>query len=244
MKYDPDASEKLRIVTNNYRMFGLWQTLKDFAVYLLSEPPADDFDKRYQVKTSGSVKAQNAGIEDEVARRNAIKYVPIPANVMRGVLARITREIDASKTIFIDLGCGKGRALFIAGEFGFERVEGVEISPAHTAIAQENIERFLERRPKLRGRIRAVCDNATTFAYPDAPLLIYMYRPFVGPVFEAAMENIVRFRDRSGHSVRLAFVCPDEEFMLEAHPRFRKVYDCQVISEEYSWTCWECSAPN
>ncbi len=244
MKYDPNTSDKLRIVANNYRMFGLWQTVKDFAVYLLSEPPQDDFDERHHVRTSGSVTAANAGIEDETARRNAIKYVPIPVNVMRGVLARISREIDVAQTTFIDLGCGKGRALFIASEFGFKEIEGVEISPAHTQIARDNIERFLERTPAFKGRLRAVCDNATSFAYPTSPLLIYMYRPFVGPVFQAAMDNIVRFRDRTGMPVRLAFVCPDEEFMLEAHPRFRKVYDCQVISEEYSWTCWECVAPN
>jgi len=52
MEFNPDSNEKLKIVLNTYRVFGFWETLKEIILYLLSQKPADDFDRKYGVSTS------------------------------------------------------------------------------------------------------------------------------------------------------------------------------------------------
>ena len=46
---------------------------------------------------------------------------------------------------FIDLGSGMGRAVFVASEFPFRRIVGVEITPELHAIAARNLRRYRGR---------------------------------------------------------------------------------------------------
>ena len=76
MQYNPDTSGKFKIVMNTYRVFGFWETLKEIILYVLSQKPHDDFDKKYGVMTSGVTESSEAGIADETARSLAVGYVP------------------------------------------------------------------------------------------------------------------------------------------------------------------------
>src|SRR5262245_51218114 len=111
MPSDPATPHKLGIVRNNLRMFGLLRTLVDILGYLFTPPPRDRFDRAYGVRTAGNVDAAAAGVTDPTALADAIRYVPISEPVMRHVLATTARMADPASLSFVDLGCGKGRAL-------------------------------------------------------------------------------------------------------------------------------------
>lgn len=116
MQYDPDTNEKFKIVMNTYRVFGFWETLKEIILYLLSQKPSDDFDKKYGVMTSGVTESSEAGIVDETARSLAVGYVPTREVVIRHILDNTTQGLDLKEYSFVDLGCGKGRALIVAAQ--------------------------------------------------------------------------------------------------------------------------------
>lgn len=58
------------------------------------------------------------------------------------------------------------------------------------------------------------CINAAEFKFPDTDLLIYMYPPFIGPVFKEVADSMLRFQANTGHRVLIAYSCPVEELML------------------------------
>src|SRR5687768_14593420 len=116
MQYNPDTSGKFKIVMNTYRVFGFWETLKEIILYLLSQKPHDDFDKKYGVMTSGVTESSEAGIVDETARSLAVGYVPTRELVIRHILTNTTRGLNLGQYSFIDLGCGKGRTLIVAAQ--------------------------------------------------------------------------------------------------------------------------------
>lgn len=244
MNYEPDAKEKWSIVVNSYRMLGLGETVKGALAYLLEPSEKDDFDARYGVSTSGSVEASNAGIGDELARSYAIRYAPTGERVMRHILRHSLQGLDPSALTFIDLGCGKGRTLIMAAAHSaFEEVIGVELSPEHSRAAQENLGVVLAGSHELRCRnVRVACANALEFEYPNSDLLIYMYRPFLATVMHGVAERLADFQGRTGKRVRIAYACPLEEAVLEAHPAFTKLKEFQVISVDASWNLWECAA--
>ena len=69
MNYSPDTKEKFDIVVNTYRLLGFKETLKEVALYLLSQRPEDDFDEKYHVTTSGCDEGPSASsITDETAQ--------------------------------------------------------------------------------------------------------------------------------------------------------------------------------
>src|SRR5262245_28442779 len=71
---------------------------------------------------------------------------------------------------FVDIGSGRGRALILAIEHGFERAVGVEIDAEHHRIARANVRRFPE--------ITVEHGDALTFAFPPGRLVIFVYNPF------------------------------------------------------------------
>jgi len=244
MQYDPSGKQMLAIAANNVRMFGVWRTLGDILGYLLTGPPADRFDRTYGVRTSGSVSKWQAGVTDEVALADAVRYVPVPEKVLRSVLAKVTQVIEPSTAAFVDLGCGKGRGLVMASWLPFQTVHGVELSPQHAELARTNLAGYLAK-PRGRAVVRCAdvtvhCANALHFDFPNSNLVIFMYRPFKGDVFTGVLDRLHAFHARTGHRVVIAYACPLEERLLEAHPAFTKVHENQVISEEMSWNLWEC----
>jgi SAM-dependent methyltransferase len=242
MQFNPDTSGKFKIVMNTYRVFGFWETLKEILLYLLSQKPHDDFDKKYGVMTSGVTESTEAGIADETARSLAVGYVPTREIVIRHILTNTTQGLDLGQYSFIDLGCGKGRTLIVAAQLPFKEVIGVELSPLHCEVAETNIKRYLSdvRHPVLCRNVRVSCVNAADFEFPDANLLIYMYRPFLGPIFKNVADNMRRFQAETGRRVLIAYSCPVEELMLEVYSGFVKRREFQVISMDYSWSLWEC----
>ena len=244
MQYNPDNSGKFKIVMNTYCVFGIWETLKEIILYLLSQKPHDDFDKKYGVMTSGVTESSEAGIADETARSLAVGYVPTRELVIRHILTNTTKGLDLDQYSFIDLGCGKGRTLLVAVQLPFKEVIGVELSPLHCEVAETNINRYLSdvKNPVLCRNIRVSCVNAADFVFPDSDLLIYMYRPFLGPIFKNVADNLRRFQAVTGHRVLIAYSCPVEELMLEEYAGFVKRTEYQVISMDYSWSFWECQA--
>ena len=244
MQYDPDSKQKRAILANNVRMFGLWRTLGDVIGYLFTAPPRDRFDRRYGVNTAGTVEKSEAGVTDEAALADAIRYVPIPEKVLASVLEEAARVAPPEEFAFVDLGCGKGRGLVMATWHPFRNVLGVELSPRHAELAARNLATFLDRPRRATVRCRdatAICGNALTFDPPDANLFVFMYRPFKGQVFRGVLDHLHGFHQRTGHRVVIAYVCPIEERSLREHAAFSKLHDYQVIVEEHSWNLWECT---
>ena len=237
-----DTPPRLAIVCNNLRMFGVLRTLGDIIGYLFTGPPRDRFDRRYGVQTAGNVDPAAAGVTDSAALTDAIRYVPISEQVMRHVLGNAARIADPAGLSFVDLGCGKGRALVMASWHPFRSILGVELSPQHAELAQHNLAGYLAR-PR-HGKVRCAsvtvaCGNALHCDLPAGDLLIFMYRPFKGQVFQGVLDRLHQRHEQTGDRVLIAYVCPVERRMLERHPGFARLDDYQVIVDEHRWSLWE-----
>jgi SAM-dependent methyltransferase len=119
--------------------------------------------------------------------------------------------------VIADLGCGKGQAVLVAARMPFGRVVGVEITDEWSAVAAANVERA---RPRLTapdvGIVRA---DVLEWDVPDDLSVVYMYCPFIGTVFEAAVERIVASYDRRPRPLRLVYNYPWEHNRLLASGR-------------------------
>jgi hypothetical protein len=78
---------------------------------------------------------------------------------------------------FIDLGCGKGRALIVASELDFQHIIGVELSPGLAEIGRKNA-RIIETKFPARTRISVQEGDASAFQFPSGNIVVYIYNPF------------------------------------------------------------------
>jgi SAM-dependent methyltransferase len=121
---------------------------------------------------------------------------------------------DYSQYTFIDVGSGKGRVLFVAAEYPFRKVIGVEFSNALHDDALANLKRY-----KHSGRrcadIEAVHADARDFEFPDDNLVIYLFNPFGPEVMERMLANLERSLEKHPRHVIVVMLWPDHSDVVE-----------------------------
>jgi SAM-dependent methyltransferase len=153
-------------------------------------------------------------------------YAGIAPSALKQAIAGLPYRLE--EFAFIDLGCGKGRALMVASDFPFRRLVGVEIASELCDSARANI----ARSPEWQARISILNEDATTCTYPDGPLLIFMFHPFLAPVLRRALANLERQLRRSPREVHLLY---------GRNPRYTKVMEKFPFLREISETAYSLS---
>ena len=97
------------------------------------------YDRKHHVNTAGLVELDKLDI-DSPSKAHGTRYGGASPWQFRDLLERL--PIDASKYTFIDIGSGKGAALFQASDFPFREIIGVEFSPALHDDAVRNLKTF------------------------------------------------------------------------------------------------------
>lgn len=137
------------------------------------------FDAQWNVDTDGSVAIDDLEVIDSTHYRNAVRYQPVSVESFTAAMSTVVIPPNCT---FVDLGCGKGRALLLAAGFPFRHIIGVDFAPELVAIANEN-----SRRTGLT--IETVCADAARYPLPPGPLLLFLFNPFDEVVMERVVAN-------------------------------------------------------
>jgi len=177
------------------------------------------FDRRAGVDTSGRVSLEELGLNPDTSTR----YEATPIKFFLSVLAKIS--IDYPRTVFVDLGCGKGRTLLLASHYPFMSVIGVEISEALCRIAVENVKRYRSTRQNL-AETSVVCTGIEDFGYDaiknaEHPL-VYMANPCGESVLAVGLRRLHQLVLR-GTSVTIVYLNPVWAHLLEDAPWLKEV---------------------
>jgi SAM-dependent methyltransferase len=199
-----------------------------------TKPQPHPFDERYGVETGGLI----GGGELRSGHRNDVfntaYYGMAPSRfqwVMEYWIADQTHAALEDYS-FIDLGCGKGRAVMMASEFGFREVVGVELHAALAGMAEANVAVWTAA-GRAACPVRIVRADATEFMFPDGACLLYLFNPFAAPVMQRLIERIeTDFARRTG-GLDLIYFNPEAGHLLEAHGGFELLWTGTVpMSEE------------
>lgn len=145
-----------------------------------------------------------------------------PPDAVRESLARLIHHqcgtpersyfncIDFSQFTFVDLGCGKGRAMIVASEFGFFCVEGCEYRPCLSVQTHGNLLKLDSPQFKFAWGVDAV-----DYLFAESPLVIFLFNPFKTPVLNQVLRNLVSHKKQN----------PEYPvFVIYEHPVYEKVF--------------------
>jgi SAM-dependent methyltransferase len=141
------------------------------------------FDRAYGVQTRGIVEPP----EGDRRFGAALPYQPVPPRRFRQIIDSL--EIQHGDFTFIDLGCGKGRALVLATEFPFRRIVGVELSETLAQAARVNMAAVLSRL-KQAPTVEVVASDAASYRFPPGPCVVFFFNPFLEETMKAVLENL------------------------------------------------------
>jgi SAM-dependent methyltransferase len=183
------------------------------------------FDTQYGVDTSGLISAVRlaAGHAHDLY---GTAYAGIPPSRFRYVIQKWAAwppELPVEEYTFIDIGCGKGRAVLLATELPFREVIGVELSPDLAKAADKNVEIW-----KAAGRgvapARVVCQDGTEFVYPETPCVIYLSNPFAEPVVKVLLEQIERSFSAKPRPLDIIYFTPKAGHLFAEHPKYTELW--------------------
>ncbi len=147
------------------------------------------------------------------AYAHATHYEAVPVEAFAELLAAVPEALMNS-AVFVDIGCGMGRALLLASEHPFKQVLGIELSPALHAIARENVAMARGLRRRCRD-VRLRRGDARRFRFPKGDLVVFLYNPFDHEVLRAVLERIVGSRRAGDRAMLLYHVAVHRDVVAE-----------------------------
>jgi SAM-dependent methyltransferase len=149
-------------------------------------------------------------------------------------LRRILRPAEVSgEDVFLDLGSGKGRMILLAARYPFRKVIGVEIAEPLIAVARRNVASCRLRR--RCGEIELVNTDILHYGIPDDVSIVYMFNPFGGAVFDAAVAQLIASVDRRPRRVRVIYRNGRNYERLTRTGRFKLVRESLGLRPGRAW---------
>jgi len=151
-------------------------------------------------------------------------YQPTEPDLFREMLEALGQQShsDFHDFVFIDLGSGKGRTLLMASDYPFRRIMGVELLPALHQAAQENLRKYRSESQKCFA-LESICCDATEFAFPAEPMMLYLFNPFPESGLRRMMANLEQSLRRTPRAVYVLYQNPLLEHVLNQSEALSKI---------------------
>ena len=165
-------------------------------------------DRRLGVKTD--IGPERSGNDTSMYKDMHI-YAATSYRVLRQVFDRIDPGPD---DIFVDLGCGKGRAVFFASTRVLKKIIGIELDTKFFAIARENLSKLKVRKTPIE-IIKA--DIATADILEGT--IFFMFNPAGHKTIERVLSNILKSLETNSRKIFIAYYDPEDRRLFDVQER-------------------------
>ena len=167
-------------------------------------------EKKYNINTTGAdelKKLAKKGIDIS----HATMYMPISYLLLEKVFSQLSQK---SGIHFLDIGCGKGRALCVAAHHGYIHTTGIDFSKELCDNAIINLNTTKQKFPPLQYNI--ITKDAMNFEIPAEVDCIFLFNPFDVVIMGAVVFNIMESAREYPREIIVAYANPlYEELFLE-----------------------------
>ena len=211
--------------------------------------PIHPFDQMHSVDTSGLVPARHLAT-GHAHDEHVTAYYGVAPSILRTLIAHWRETVPShpiSSYVFLDIGCGKGRALLVASELPFRSVIGIELNPKLATIARANADIWTRTHTsdptaRLLAPIQILEQDALDLMLPNGPVLIFLFHPFEAPLLRKLLRRIesqitaqaslaAETRDTKNEppfALDVLYVNAECATVLDRHPAFQRLYIGQV----------------
>jgi hypothetical protein len=191
------------------------------------------FDSLNKVDTSGKIELSDLYVETPQKEHETFYQAVFPDHFQNGITSL---NIDPQEFLFIDVGSGKGRALFLAQDSGFKNVVGIEFAKELVEICERNM--HLRESDGLRRPPVSVWHmDALQYELPDEPTVPFMFNPFNEQVMRPFIDRIHHQLRRAPRPFKIVYENPVcDQVVMSGIPGVRRLaytqhfesYDCSL----------------
>ena len=215
---------------------GFIETLRSIrgCIHARRKDRADGFDRRFGTDTDRRI-----SLEDLDATGPDVlplwRYWPTLEAPFRRMME--AANIRHEEFVFVDLGSGKGRALFYASDLPFSRIVGVEISPALHRVAEQNISIYGSITQRCF-RFELLNMDAAAYPLPRENTLLYLFQPFPAHTMEAVLRNVIESVRSHAHQVAIAYINPLFDRLILETGIFERHASGPSQQGEFAWSLY------
>ncbi|MEO6721307.1 MAG: class I SAM-dependent methyltransferase [Ferruginibacter sp.] len=186
------------------------------AVYIIRQEYKGE--KKYGLRTTGSdelkkLKAQGMDIS------HATVYMPINYFQLEEMFAVLPPD---PRNHFLDIGCGKGRAVCVAAHYGYGKVTGIDFSKQFCIEAGENLQLTKEIIPSLEFSV--IHNDAANVEIPADVDCIFLFNPFDMVIMKRVVANIEKSLQLNPRNLNVAYSNPLYKNLF-FEKEFKEVYN-------------------
>ncbi|MDI1353972.1 MAG: class I SAM-dependent methyltransferase [bacterium] len=136
------------------------------------------------------------GIRTSALKRSASKEFFHYQGASYLVLFKIFKELETETKAynFVDIGCGKGRVVFVAEYCGYTRLRGIELDEELFLCAKENVALWTPKHKE--SQIEFVQVNALDAEYRNEPTVYFLFNPFCETVLRGVLNRVCQSSSR------------------------------------------------
>ncbi len=179
-------------------------------------------EKKYGINTTG-IDALKSLEEKGIEIDHSTIYMPVSYDLLEEICPQ---PLKGSKAHFLDIGCGKGRALCVAAHYGFKKVTGLDFSKDLCIAAEKNLAVTQQKCTDLQYKI--INNDAFYFKIPEDVDCIFMFNPFDDIIMNGVAENILESFETNPRNITLIYANPmHKQELIEIG--FKQIYHTQKM---------------
>ncbi len=178
-------------------------------------------ERKYKINTTGADELNT--LEDMgIDVTHATIYMP----VSYALLEEVFKQFDSNNSVqpdhpdgqklqttnykpfkhFLDMGCGKGRAMCMAAHHGFNNVTGIDLSKELCQVAERNLTITKQQFSQLQYKV--INNDAFYYEIPEDVDCIFFFNPFDEIIMSAVVNNIFESLDANPRKLKIIYVNP------------------------------------
>lgn len=183
-----------------YFFYLTWNWDISTAIHILREEKKGEM--KFGIRTTGADELKSLerrGIDID----HSTIYMPVSYDILQHFFAKAD---IANCRHFLDIGCGKGRAVCVAALLGAKKVSGVDFSKDLIKIAKANAEIVKQKKPD--SEIRLYNNDAFYFEIEDDVDIVFLFNPFDDVIMSGVIDNIQSSLQRAPRKLQIIYINP------------------------------------
>ncbi|MDE1154910.1 MAG: class I SAM-dependent methyltransferase [Acidobacteriaceae bacterium] len=192
-------------------------------------PPVHPFDRLHGTDTGGLIEGPIIARGTAHPHQDLTAYYGIAPSILSALcdlwLQRLHPQKPIEQTVFLDVGAGKGRAMLLASQLPFLRVEGIELNEELAAIARKNIAIWNEdNSAEALAPLLLHQADATVQPLPAEATLAFLFHPFESRLLKRFLRHVERSVSSGGQSFDLIYANAEHDSVLDHDPAFERIW--------------------
>ncbi len=173
---------------------------------------------KYQIATTGNLKLEGLSITGS-NRLSATEYMPVNYSLLEDILHHVPKE--ARDGVFLDIGCGKGRAMCVAAANGFHKVVGIDIAKELINDAEINLQSIHNQYKNTESSLQWI--DVVEYEIPKDISCVFLFNPFEQNIVETLIRKLLNRGSKTSTPLYVLYASPQyaESFLRNG---FTEIY--------------------